>query len=48
MMWWRRLKRWVKDRWWGEPLLDASDYMSDTWMNDHVYRTGATRSEDHQ
>jgi hypothetical protein len=45
-MWWRRVRRWLKDRWWAEPLLDSHDYMSDTWMNDHIYRAGVGRGKD--
>ena len=36
---------WLRSRWfsWRHPF--TSDYMSESWMKDHVYRTGVRRDE---
>ena len=41
MTWWRRLFRW-----WREVTVEQT-LMSDDWMKEHIYRTGAARSDEH-
>lgn len=37
LKWLKRVWRWAMD---GQPIAEQVEYMSETWMQDHVYRTG--------